>query len=217
MAADTATSPTPVREGRVTLSGIGWDMYEQIVEQQERDGMCQVLTYDNGVMEVEMPSELHEFVKRFVAEMLAIYFLTSGTRYVPAGQTTYKRRVIHKGLEADEAYYLTNLNRIDQSGRREDRMLPPPDLAIEVEVTAPLLDKLGIYAAIGVVEIWHISLSTGRPVVRILSLVDGAYVDHNASPAVPYFTTELLTRWVTQRLAGDHFETLQAFRKSLDA
>jgi Uma2 family endonuclease len=88
-------------------------------------------------------------------------------------------------LKADEAHYLTNHQRIDQRGQRADRVLPPPDLAIEVELTAPLLDKIGICAAIRVVEIWHIHLSTGRPVVRILSLVDGAYVDHDASPAVP--------------------------------
>jgi hypothetical protein len=86
MVAATATSPTPVRQGRVTLSGIGWETYEHIVEQQEREGMHQVITYDSGVTEVELPSDLQEFVKRFAAEMPALYFLTSVTRYVPAGQ-----------------------------------------------------------------------------------------------------------------------------------
>jgi Uma2 family endonuclease len=204
-----------VREGRVALSGISWEVYEGLVDDLERSGRRCVLTYDQGDLEVEMPSDLHQFVKKFVSDMLTIYFLARQVRFLPAGQTTFKRRLIQKGLEADETYYLTGFDRIDASASQPSRQLPAPDLAIEVEVTEPLMDKLPVYAGIGVGELWHIDLSAGEPVVRILLLQSGAYVEQPASAAVPHFTAELLRHWVTQRLASDHFDALQAFRATL--
>ena len=174
-----------------------------------------MLTYDQGDLEVEMPSDLHEFVKAFVRAMIESYLLETGRRFLPAGQTTFKRRLIQKGLEADETYYLTGFDRIDASASQPSRQLPAPDLAIEVEVTEPLMDKLPVYAGIGVEELWHIDLSGGEPVVRILLLKSGAYVEQPASVAVPHFTTELLRHWVARRLASDHFDALQAFRATL--
>src|SRR2546421_12578758 len=38
----------------------------------------------------------------------------------------------------------------------ELRTDPPPDLAIEVDVSHSSLDRLGIYAALGVPEVWRL-------------------------------------------------------------
>lgn len=196
----------------MVLSGISWERYEQLVDELERAGRRLMLTYDNGELEVEMPSEIHELIKRFLSDLLTSYFLARNIRFLPLGQTTFKRRLPGKGLEPDDCYYLSNLSRVSQAGNNDLERVPPPDLAIEVEVTVPLLDKLPVYAAIGIPELWHIDDAAQ---VHILCLVDGAYAQSPASREIPFFTAQALTEWLARRLKGDHFGVLQEFRAHL--
>lgn len=39
------------------------------------------------------------------------------------------------------------------------RIDPPPDLVIEVDVTHSSLDRMGIYAALGVPEVWRLDVT----------------------------------------------------------
>lgn len=213
MVSATAQLSSTNRDHRVILSGITWEMYEGLVDRLERAGRRLVLTYDDGELEVEMPSEIHELIKAFVRAMLEQYLIDAEMPFLPVGQTTCKRRLLGKGLEADGSYYLSNLNHISQAGDNDLERVPPPDLAIEVEVTMPLLDKLPVYAAIGIPDLWHIDES-GQ--ARILRLENGAYVEMPASREVPFFTAQMLTVWVTRRLKGEHFAELQSFRRSLE-
>lgn len=196
----------------MVLSGISWERYEQLVDELERAGRRLMLTYDNGELEVEMPSEIHELIKRFLSDLLTSYFLARNIRFLPLGQTTFKRRLPGKGVEPDDCYYLSNLSRVSQAGNNDLERVPPPDLAIEVEVTVPLLDKLPVYAAIGIPELWHIDDAAQ---VHILYLVDGAYAQSPVSREIPFFTAQALTEWLARRLKGDHFGVLQEFRAHL--
>lgn len=197
---------------RVVLSGISWAMYEQLVDELDRAGRRLMLTFDGGDLEVEMPSEIHELIKTFIRALLEQYLIDTETPFLPLGQTTYKRRLLGKGLEPDESYYLSNLGRVSQAGDNDLERVPPPDLAVEVEVTVPMLDKLPVYAAIGIRELWHIQ-EDGT--VRILRLKNGDYADVPASHEIPFFTVERLADWLARRLHGEHFPVLQAFRASL--
>ena len=69
--------------------------------------------------------------------------------------TTWRRIAKEKGLEADQSYYLINAPKV--RGKREVDLVidPPPDLAIEVENTASSVHQLGIYAALGIPEVWR--------------------------------------------------------------
>ncbi len=191
-----ATDP----HNRATLSGITWEMYEQILEQTERSGRRCVLNYDGGELEIEMPSKLHELIKKFLAAILEVYLFDKATRFVPAGQTTFRRRMLDKGLEADDT---------TSPGDAEP---PAPDLAVEVEVATPLLAKLPIYAAVGVTEIWHVEVKNGQVRCRIMRLIDGRYAERPASELLPTFTPALLETWVRRRLADWHFDAVTAFR-----
>ena len=161
-----------------------------------------------------LPSQVHELIKRFFSGLLTLYFLSSNTPFLPLGQATYRRRLLGKGLEPDESYYIRNLGSVSQAGKNDLERVPPPDLAIEVEVTVPLLDKLPVYAAIGIPELWQVD-PEGE--VHILRLENGAYVEADASREIPFFTASSLTEWLSRRLRGEHFGVLQEFRSSLGA
>ena len=60
---------------------------------------------------------------------------------------------------------------------------PPPDLAIEVEITQQFASRLGIYAALGVVEVWRFD---GESLNVLTTGSDGAYQTVKDSLAFPF-------------------------------
>ena len=75
--------------------------------------------------------------------------------YDAGGSTTHKREDLAKGLEPDQCYYIRNEPLI--RGRMELDLThdPPPDLAIEIDISRSSVTRLGIYAALGVPEVWR--------------------------------------------------------------
>jgi len=71
---------------------------------------------------------------------------------------------------------------------------PPPDLVIEVEITSPLVNKLPIYAGLGVPEIWV----TNGFEVRILRLAAGKYRATEKSRVLPAVTASVLSEFLAQ-------------------
>jgi Uma2 family endonuclease len=100
-----------------------------------------------------------------------------------------------RGAEPDESYYVQNEPVI--RGRR-DLVLgvdPPPDLVIEIQITRSALDKLGIYAAMGVPEAWLWEDDALK--VYWLS-PEGRYVEHGESRAFPGLPLPDLLRFLAQ-------------------
>ncbi|MGI8909209.1 MAG: Uma2 family endonuclease, partial [Rubrobacteraceae bacterium] len=100
------------------------------------------------------------------------------------------------GFEPDSCFYIQNEESIRGKTRIDLSVDPPPDLVIEVDITSPSLDKLPIYARIGVPEIWRYD---GEK-IAILKLEDEDYLEVAKSAALPSLTGEVLTRFVRESL-----------------
>ena len=99
------------------------------------------------------------------------------------GSTTFKRRNRKRGLEPDQCFFVQSLPLLQGQDLAKLDPLPRPDLVIEVEVTSALLDKLSIYAGLGVPEIWR----HDRDGLSILILgPDGRYAAAEQSLAFPF-------------------------------
>ena len=70
------------------------------------------------------------------------------------GATTLKAQLKERGLEPDQSYYITNESLVRGCDDLDLEHDPPPDLAIEVEISRSALDKLAIYGDLGVSEVW---------------------------------------------------------------
>ncbi len=75
-------------------------------------------------------------------------------------ETTWKREALAKGLEADQCYvFLTEkLEMLAEARSRKSNELsdyPNPDLAIEIEISPSEIDRLSIYQALEVSEVWR--------------------------------------------------------------
>jgi hypothetical protein len=71
---------------------------------------------------------------------------------------------------------------------------PPPELVVEIDITSPSLNKLPIYARLGVREVWRYDGER----MRILGLEDGGYVERPASLALPPLSDDVLTRFAVE-------------------
>jgi Uma2 family endonuclease len=88
---------------------------------------------------------------------------------------------------------------------------PAPDLVIEIEITTPALNKLPIYAAFHVPEIWR--YDGARLLVLLLSGTE--YIESGKSLAFPKVSADDLSRLVRQSTILKRREWLKQLRKWL--
>jgi Uma2 family endonuclease len=143
------------------------------------------LTYDRGDVELMSPLFKHERSRSRLARMVEILTEEIGIPLVSAGATTLKREDLDRGLEADTSFYLNDLDRIRDMENVDLEVHPPLDLAIEIEITRSVLDRLGVYGALGVPEIWRFD---GQTLQILDRQPDGSYREIQTSKALPWIS-----------------------------
>ena len=140
-------------EQRVLLRSISWETYETLADNPDRAG--RLLTYDQGVLEIMSPSRAHESHKSILGRMVEMYSLHHDIDICSSASTTFKRKDLERGFEADESYYIRN-ELIVRNKREIDLLVdPPPDLVIEIEMSRSAINKLALFASIGIPEVWR--------------------------------------------------------------
>jgi len=206
-----AVPPKRALEGeqRVVLRGVGWGGYEALVDMVDEGHVR--LACDGEDVELVSPLPPHDEFGRLIGRIITTVTEELGLPCRALGTTTWRRRARERGLEADECFYLANVPNV--RGKRNDIDLavdPPPDLAVEVEITRSAMDRMGIYAALGVPEVWRFD---GEALVIEHLQPDGTYAAAAASPGLPMVAPDEVVRWV--RLAeetDDHSEWGRRFR-----
>jgi Uma2 family endonuclease len=138
---------------RLVLHDVGWNDYEAMLEIVGERHIR--VTYDRGTMEVVMPSQRHERVVQLIGLFVPRLAELLEVPYEPLGMTTWRKPDVEKGLEADLCYYLRNQAIVRDRELLDLEVDPPSDLAIEVDITSSSLNRMEIYAGLGVPEVWR--------------------------------------------------------------
>jgi Uma2 family endonuclease len=134
-----------------------------------------------------------------------------GNRLRRGRQHNWRGAAIEGGLEADESYYFQNSARV--RGREIDLAVdPPPDLAIEIDLSPPDVEKESIYARLGVPEIWR--WRDGRLIV-LERQTNGAYIEREKSGAIPDFPLGELGAVLADYPQVDPSRSVAQFRRSV--
>ncbi len=184
----------PESAARIILQDVSWRTYESLLADYDgRPGMR--LNYDRGVLEILSPiSEEHELYNRLLAFLVDTLAEATGLEYRSSGAATFKREDLQRGLEPDSCYYIQNEPRVRGNLHLDLTVDPPPDLAIEVDIRHTSLEKLRLYAAMGVPELW---IYDGQR-VSIFWRRDDCMVPMTSSRAFPRAKAEALPRWMEQ-------------------
>jgi Uma2 family endonuclease len=192
---------------RITLWNVSWEEYSQLLELFEhRPGWR--LSYDKGVLEIMSPSSRHEGDADMLGRFVAV--ITEELELPAKGGrcTTYRREDLERGLEADNSYWIANEWKVRCKRDIDLNIDPPPDLAIEIDVTSSSRDRMGIYAALGVPEIWH----GNEQGLTFLHLKKGKYVARPTSLAFPWLKPADLADHLALRATMDETAVVAKFR-----
>jgi Uma2 family endonuclease len=191
-ALETRTDREPRGERRFLLRGVGREGYETLLRMVE--GTRTRLTFDGDDVELMSPLPEHDEYGRLIGWV--ILAVAEGLR-IPCrgfGSATWRKVTGDRGLEADECFYLSSIDQV--RGKRKGINLdnvPPPDLAVEVEITNSILNKLSVYASIGIPEVWRFD---GERLTVLRLGPDGTYRAVPASVELPQITPDEVVRWV---------------------
>jgi Uma2 family endonuclease len=182
----------------VVLRDISWDDYEAIL-QELGDRSASRIAYDNGMLEIMTPLPEHEYLKETLGDAIKDVAETLELAYESYGSTTWRQPARQAGVEADNCFYFQNEARI--RGRLDIDLAqdPPPDLALEIDVTSKSLERLPIYARLGVPELWCYDAGT----LKIYHLQEGQYVAAERSTIFPGLDIHRLPQLIAEhRLKG---------------
>jgi Uma2 family endonuclease len=187
-----------VSDARIVLRGISWATYEKLAEEAGDQSIR--MTYDRGILELISPSPLHGRYKKLFGRLVEDVLHRLRIPFEPAGESRWRREAAERGLEADECYFLSKEKLAIVGARSANRPDDPlPDLAIEIELSEPEIDRPAIYAALGVPEVWHFNGERLR-IERLRA--DGVYEEVPESGFIPLVSEEMV-EWVLAGASSD--------------
>jgi Uma2 family endonuclease len=125
------------------------------------------------------------------------------------GSTTFKKELQQKGLEPDECYWVATEHAMRGRTDIDFEVDPPPDIAVEVEISRSVLNRLGIYAALRVAELWR---SDGHWISIVQLQEDGTYAPVEQSPSFPWLPLAELGRFLRESSTTDETSWIRSFR-----
>ena len=191
----------------VILRGIHWETYERLIaDNQESSGAR--LNFDCGTLEIVSPSSEHEQLKETITLLFQLMASELEIDVVAAGSTTFRRKDLRKGFEPDASFYIRNAQAVRKRPQIDLRRDPPPDVVVEIEITSPAINKLSIFAAAAVPEVWLYRDDR----VEILALESKTYQKKMESSFLPGVTDEVLTSFVRSSRTMTSVEWIKAVR-----
>jgi Uma2 family endonuclease len=193
---------TTTGDRRVAIRGVPWDVYERLSEAIGDQHIR--LNYDGKDLEIMAPGLEHEDYKLWVTFVLDAVMIACRRWGRLGGQTTWRRPDVERGLEADQCVWfdpekVATVKRLRDAGVKDMGLYPVPDLAIEIDVSTPELDRAAIYAALRIAEVWRIDAET---IIFEQLGEDGRYVVVEESRFLPVRASDVLA-WLTAKDAGE--------------
>jgi Uma2 family endonuclease len=168
------------------------------------------MAYDRGQLEIMAPSYERENVKCLIGRLVEVYTEELGVDLSSAGSTTLSREDLDRGIEPDECYYIAGAPRVRAKKDIDLPVDPPPDLAVDVDITGSSVDKLAICAALGIREVWRYD---GAAVHVEVLQEGGRYKQSAASVVLPGFPFDQLSRLLAGRGARSETRIARDFRQ----
>ena len=194
----------------MTIRDVTWEQFEAILEEREAAGIRTRIAYIKGTLEIMSPLPIHERPHRIIGHIVTALLDIQERDWEDFGSTTFRKKAKQVGLEPDTCFYIQNSAEVRDRKRIDLTVDPPPDLAIESDVTS--LTTLDIYEALEVPEVW---IYTEKK-FTINVLIDGKYVESSSSPTFPNLPIlELIPQLVDRAFTEGSSKMLRELRKQM--
>jgi len=191
------------------LDNVDWRTYLRFLRLfSERPGFR--LTYDRGVLEIMSPSGRHDHFACLLARFVEVLTEELGLTIKSGRTTTFRRRRARRGLEPDNSYWIASEPRVRSVDEVDLRVNPPPDLCIEVDITRSSLNRMSIYATLGVPEVWRLD-EQGLTFHALQA--NRRYLAVDRSLAFPHLSPDDVMRFLGLRLQEEENAIVRQFRE----
>ena len=187
---------------------VTWEEYEQLLEDLGPSYSVRVF-YDQGRMEIMSPLPAHEKPVKVLHTLITALRDQLDIDIESLGSSTLKKELKDKGAEPDDCFYVQHATQMIGRTDLDLHVDPPPDIAIESDLTSSSLDRFAIYAGLGVPELWRVS----NQYVQIWLLRGTDYDVSETSRAFPFLTVEALNEHLAMGLAAGERKAARAFRE----
>jgi Uma2 family endonuclease len=191
---------------RVLLRDVTWQEFETILDELGEHRAARI-AYDQGVLEITAPLPEHEDDKEIISDLVKALLEELDIEFRSLGSTTFKNQKMLQGIEPDQCFYIENESKIRGKKRLDLTQDPPPDLALEIDITSRT--NPSIYQALKVPELWR--FEKGKLQINILQ--NGFYVESEQSAIFPNFPlAEIIPQYLEQSMSAGRNATIKAFR-----
>lgn len=188
----------------VVLHNISWNSYKTIADNLQDETPAH-FTFDRGRLEIIVLSLKHENLKKLLAMLFERITENLEIEIFAAGSTTFQREDLARGFEPDECYYVQNAESMLGKATVNLDFDPPPDLTIEVDLSHSSLNRMSIFAAIGIPEVWRYNESE----LNMYVLRSGTYEISEKSQILPGIKSIEITRLIEVGLKSGRKEFLK--------
>lgn len=191
----------------VTIPNVTWQEFENILQELGQKRTSRIAYYQ-GTLEIMVPLPEHEIPRDFISDIVKTLLRAKGVRYQPFGSTTFKNQGA-AGVEPDACFYIQNYQ-IMIGRRRLEPTDPPPDLAIESDVTSKT--TIEAYESVGVPEVWI--YDSGKLTIYLLQ--GKKYIKSETSPTFPKIPiTKLIPQLVERNWQVGSLQALEEFEATI--
>lgn len=194
-------------EQRFLIRDIDWATYRKIADALVDRHYH--MSFDGEDLELMTISDDHSQYSGILGDFVVVLTEETNQPRRTSGDMTLKREDLERAIEADQSFYIDNEARVRHK-KIDLAVDPPPDLGIEVDLTTDSRRRFGIYAKIGVPEIWRYD---GEEVTILQRQPDGQYAVVAQSRYFSFLSAADLTRFLQQREQLDECALLIAFRQ----
>ena len=191
---------------QLLVEDVNWQQFESILaELGER--RASRLSYSNGRLEIMVPLPEHEKAKEIIGDMVKILLETRQIAFESLGSTTLKNERMSQAVEPDTCFYIQNQAAVIGKNRLDMSVDPPPDLAIEIDLTSRT--QLDNYQILRVPELWRYA----RRGLQINVLQAEQYIESDVSPTFPNIPiVQLVNQYTQQSQVAGRTRAIQAFK-----
>jgi Uma2 family endonuclease len=191
----TAAAVAPGAEDVVVIRDVSWETYCRLNDENESPAVR--MNYFGGALEIMSVSSRHETWARKIEALVRGLTEAMELDCESFGSVTMRRKDLRSGLEPDACFYFGPMAAMMRQRPELDLLTdPPPDLAVEIDISRRSLSKFPLYSSLSIREIWRFH----QDEIVLFELVDGEYRMTSESRVLPRITGELLTRLLADSL-----------------
>ncbi|MEG5030330.1 Uma2 family endonuclease [Microcoleus sp. AT8-B1] len=186
-----AYSKEELAGSHLILHDISWETYEQLLEIFAERSTPR-MTYYQGTLELMVPLPEHERYSWTLGRLIVALSEEIGIEIIGLKSSTWRSEPKKAGNEADECFYIQNEALMRGKLTIDLKNDPPPDLAVEIDLTSSSINKMAVYAELKVPEVWI--WKKGKLIINILN--DTGYVESETSLAFASFPVKELAQFM---------------------